>query len=51
MKYTYELSISPEKEEALYSILYKKLGLKESDCKSMEILKKLVLGKTQGSAF
>lgn len=51
MKYTYELSISPEKEEALYSILYKKLGLKESDCKSMEILKKSIDARKKPDIF
>ena len=51
MKYTYELSISPEKEEALYSILYKKLGLKESDCTSMEILKKSIDARKKPDIF
>ena len=51
MKYTYELSISPDKEESLYAILYKKLGLKESDCKSTEILKKSIDARKKPDIF
>ena len=51
MKYTYELSISPNKEDDLYAILYKKLGLKEEDVKTVEILKKSIDARKKPDIF
>lgn len=42
MKYSYELSISPEKEKDLIEILLKKTGIRGNDLKSFEILKKSI---------
>ena len=42
MKYTYELNISPEKEEHLFDILYKKLSVRQSDFTSVEITRKSI---------
>ena len=51
MKYTFELSISPDKENVLNEILYKKLGIGTNDLKASEILKKSIDARKKPDIF